>query len=117
MDAALPTEIPEPPDLQEILGRANGWVPTRTQMALMLVAGFSGYSHWPVYYLFALALGWISVETDRRIASGLSLRWDLGYWLLTVWTTVLFLLGPFEVGRLISLIDEYFHRSSSGTGL
>ena len=115
----MPTELPELPDLEEIRERVERrrWAPTRTQMALMLVAGFSGYSHWPVYYLFALALGWISVETDRRIASGLSLRWDLGYWLLTVWTTVLFLLGPFEVGRLISLIDEYFHRSSSGTGL
>jgi len=113
----VPTELPELPDLEEIRERVERrrWAPTRTQMALMVVAGFSGYSHWPVYYLLALALGWISVETDRRIALGLSLRWDLDYWILTVSTIVLFLLGSFEVGRLIGLIDEYIQRSSGGT--
>jgi hypothetical protein len=107
MDAALPTEIPEPPDLQEILGRANGWVPTRTQMALMLVASFSGYVHWPAFYLLLLGLAWISLEIERRIALGVGLRWDLSYWTSVVWTTILFLLAPFEVGRLLSLMVGY----------
>ena len=105
----MPTEIPEPPDLERVLGRANVWVPTRTQMALMLVAGFSGYMHWPVFYLLLLALAWISLETERSIALGLGLGWDVRYWIWTVWTSVLFLLAPFEGGRLLSLAVDYFH--------
>jgi len=107
MDAALPTEIPEPPDLEEILGRANGWVPTRTQMALMLVASFSGYVHWSAFYLLLLGLAWISLEIERRIALAVGLRWDLSYWTSVVWTTILFLLAPFEAGRLLSLMVGY----------
>jgi hypothetical protein len=104
----VPTEIPELPQLEEIIRkRQKAWVPTRTQMALMLVAAFSGYVHWPVYYLLLLALAWISLEADRRVALGFPLRWDLNYWISMGWTTVLFLLGPFEAGRLISLGDEY----------
>jgi hypothetical protein len=105
----VPTEIPKPPDLEQVLARADGWLPTRTQMALMLVASVSGYIHWPVYYLLALALAWVSLETQRSIALGLGLGWDVRYWIWTVWTSVLFLLGPFEVGRLISMAIDYFH--------
>lgn len=75
----MPTEIPEPPDLEKIPGRANGWVPTRTQMALMLVACFSGYVHWPAFYLLLLGLAWMSLEIERRIALGIGLRADLSY--------------------------------------
>jgi hypothetical protein len=103
----VPTEIPEPPDLEKIPGRTNGWVPTRTQMALMLVASFSGYVHWPVFYLLQLGLAWMSLEIERRIALGIGLRADLSYWASVVWTTILFLLAPFEAGRLLSLMIGY----------
>lgn len=105
----MPTEIPEPPDLEEVLGRQNGWAPTRTQMALMLVAGLSGFIQWPVYYLIALAVAWVSLETERSVALGLGLGWDIRYWMMTVWTSVVFLLAPFEVGRLIRMAVDYFH--------
>jgi hypothetical protein len=104
----LPTELPELPDLEETRGRQKGWVPTRTQIALMLIAGFSGYIHWPLFYLLLLALAWISLEADRRMVLGLRLRWDFGYWILTVLRATLFVLAFFEAGRLISLVDEYF---------
>ena len=103
----MPTEMP---DLEDIRGkRQPGWVPTRTQMALIIVAALSGYVHWPILYLLLLALAWISLEADRRVALGLSLRWDPSDWIWMILTTVFFLLGAFEAGRLISLIDEYFH--------
>jgi hypothetical protein len=78
-------------------------------MALMLVAAFSGYIHWPLFYLLLLVLAWISLETERRVAVGLRLRWDLGYWTLTVLTAAVFVLASFEAGRLIGLIGEYFY--------
>ena len=105
----MPTEIPEPPDLEEVLGRQNGWAPTRTQMALMLVAGLSGFIQWPVYYLIALAVAWVSLETERSITLGLGLGWDVRYWIMSAWTSVVFLLAPFEVDRLISMGVDYFH--------
>jgi hypothetical protein len=104
----VPTEIPEPPDLDEILRWPNGWSPTRTQMVLMLVAGLSGYIHWPVYYLIALCVAWVSSETKRSIALGLGLGWDVRYWIMTAWTSVVFLLAPFEALRLLSLLVGYF---------
>jgi hypothetical protein len=52
-------------------------------------------------------LAWISLEIERRIALGVGLRWDLSYWTSVVWTTILFLLAPFEVGRLLSLMVGY----------
>lgn len=103
----MPTEMPDLEDIRR--KRQDGWVPTRPQMALMLVAAFSGYVHWPILYLLLLALAWISLEAERRVALGLSLRWDRAYWTSMAWTTILFLLGPFEAGRLISLFDEYFY--------
>jgi hypothetical protein len=103
----VPTEMPDSEDIRR--KRQTGWVPTRTQMALMLVACFSGYVHWPLFYLILLALAWVSLEADRRLGLGLSLRWDFAYWISIGWTTALFLLAPFEAGRLVSLIDEYFH--------
>jgi hypothetical protein len=103
----VPTEMPDVEDIRR--NGQKGWVPTRTQMALMLVAAFSGYVHWPILYLLLLALAWISLEADRRVPLGLSLRWDPSYWIWMILTTIFFLLGPFEAGRLISLIDEYFH--------
>jgi hypothetical protein len=104
----VPTELPESSGLREMRGRPKGWVPSRTHMALMLVAGFSGYVHWPLFYLLLLALAWISLEAERRVAVGLRLRGDFNYWILTVLTATLFLLAFFEAGRLISLVDEYF---------
>jgi hypothetical protein len=89
-DAAVPTEIPEPPDLEKI----------RMQIALMLVASFSGYVHWPAFYLLLLGLAWMSLEIERRIALGIGLRSDLSYWTSVVWT-------PFEAGRLLSLMIGY----------
>ena len=102
----MPTEMPDVEDIRR--NGQKGWVPTRTQMALMLVAAFSGYVHWPILYLLLLALAWISLEADSMVL-GLSLRWDPGYWISMILTTVFFLLGSFEAGRLISLIDEYFY--------
>jgi uncharacterized membrane protein len=78
-------------------------------MALMLVAGLSGFIQWPVYYLIALAVAWVSLETERSVALGLGLGWDIRYWMMTVWTSVVFLLAPFEVGRLIRMAVDYFH--------
>ena len=102
----MPTELPDLEDIRR--KRQDVWVPTRTQMALMLVAAFSGYVRWPILYLLLLALAWISLEADRRVALGLSLRWDPGYWIWMILTTVFFLLGAFEAGHLISWIEEYF---------
>ncbi len=103
----MPTEMPDLEDIHR--KRQDLWVPTRTQMALMLVAAFSGYVHWPILYLLLLALAWISLEAERRAALGLSLRWAPSYWIWMILTTVFFLLGSFEAGRLISWIDEYFY--------
>lgn len=64
-DAAVPTEIPEPPDLEETLGRANRWVPTRTQMALMLVASFSGVCSLAGFLFAAARLG-VDVVGNRE---------------------------------------------------
>lgn len=100
----MPTEML---DLQEIRRkRQGGWVPTRTQMALMLVAGFSGYVHWPFFYLLLLALAWLSLEADRCVALGISLRWNPNYWTWMILTTVFFLLGAFEAGRLIGWLTD-----------
>jgi hypothetical protein len=75
----------------------------------MLVAGLSGFIQWPVYYLIALAVAWVSLETERSVALGLGLGWDVRYWMMTAWTSVVFMLAPFEAGRLISMAVDYFH--------
>lgn len=101
----MPTELPRLPDLEQV--EAGRWAPTRTQMALMLLAGFSGYVRWPIFYLLLLALAWISLEAERPTVLGLSLRWDFRHWIWLVSGSALFLLAPFEAGRWISLIIEY----------
>jgi hypothetical protein len=103
----VPTEMPDLEDIRR--KRQDGWVLTRTQMVLVLVAAFSGYVHWPILYLLLLALAWISLEADRRVVLGLSLRWDPSYWIWIILTTVFFVLGAFEAGRLIRWLPEYFN--------
>jgi hypothetical protein len=56
--------------------------------------GLSGYVCWSILYLLLLALARISLEADKRVASGPLLDMDD--------TTVFFLLSSFEAGRLIS---------------
>jgi hypothetical protein len=106
-DEIVPSEMPDLEDIRR--KRQDAWVQTRTQLALMLVAAFSGYIRWPMLYLLLLAFAWISLEADRRVALGLPLRWDPSYWVWVILTTIFFLLGAFEAGRFISWLCEYLY--------